>query len=324
METIYIAIGSCKERYLKQTIESALAAAKYPERLHFGIANTILETADQITDSWMTDNPQISLYQLISKRPTGLGLIKMLAQVASHEVYDYYLQADAHMIFDQNWDELLIDWLNKLEASYGKVVISSETDWWIGKEGDPDICLYNNMDDAVIDPLTFNSSTFPVPARNAAHRYRGSKTEKFNNEGLHRLEQPGEYSEVFAIAASFMFGRHSLITDFMYRPVIAWNPDEFDYAFRLISNGYRIFAVSEPVILGLSKYRDDGTLADSNDWRNFVTDDFLDQINNTDEKRRADMVHGRKTGYWGAPSVEAATDAKNKIGPLVDEIYEDL
>lgn len=321
METIYIAIGSCKERYLKQTIESALAAASFPERLHFGVANTILEPKDQIFDDWMTNNPQISLYQLVSPRPTGLGLIKMLAQVASHKDYDYYMQVDAHMIFDSGWDVSLISWLNKLEALYGKVVISSETEWWIPSEQDPNVCLFNGIKGAIVDPLNFDSKTYPYEARNAAHKYRASETEHFNVEGLDRLDVPNTYSEVFSIAASYMFGRHSLIRDFLYRPTIAWNPDEFDYAFRLISNGFRLFAVSEPVILGMAKYRETGELVDSNDWRNFTDDEYIHQITVDDQKHRSDMLNSRYLGYWGAPDVDAAETAKAKIGPIVDKLY---
>lgn len=329
LETIYVTIPSCKEQFLEQTIRSALSAAANPERIRFGVLNSALSVDDLIDDPWFTENDEIDFIQLLTKSPMGNGLTRAISQVASRGVeYDYSFMIDAHMIFNKNWDVDYIESLNELEVLYGdKIVISNESDWW-APSSDGTRCLHRNNEEVVVDPYNFDvdvfENTYGEKIMSSTHRYFGSSTKHPCTEGGNTL-QDNEHKEVFSLCANNTFSRYSIIDDALVDPRTTWNADEYDYAFRIMSLGYRIFAHGRPKILNMGKYgeyieNEPPKFLLEEDWRFHIDEAFLEASNRTDVDRRKKMITGEYTGYWGAPSKDKAVEVFEKLG--VTELYE--
>ena len=113
-KTIFVAIPCYRDPELLPTIKSALANAKNPERLVFGVGLCYLEGDDEWWKPLLSD-PQVKLnIKKASIETVGLGNQRADAnEMFNNE--DYYLQIDAHMRFDMHWDDLLIHHLEGLK-----------------------------------------------------------------------------------------------------------------------------------------------------------------------------------------------------------------
>lgn len=113
--TIFIAIPCYSDPELIPTIFSALANAKVPERLSFGVG--LIHRKDD--EEWwkpLLDNPQVHLdIQLATESSVGLGNQRASAN-SFYNDETYYLQIDSHMRFDMNWDDLLIHHHDNMKA----------------------------------------------------------------------------------------------------------------------------------------------------------------------------------------------------------------
>lgn len=92
---IYIAITAYNERYIKQTIDSALKQATYPHRLSFGVVEHRVD--DGFCD--LTDYANTKHITMTYAAPLGVGISRNIA-LCLHDDEDFILQIDAHMLFD--------------------------------------------------------------------------------------------------------------------------------------------------------------------------------------------------------------------------------
>ena len=345
MERIFIAIPSCKDAYLNQTIRSAISNASDPGRLYFGIVNNIISEEDYITDPLiLEDKEHFSVLEIKSDRPLGIGASRLLAQMAGSffvdNPIDFALQIDAHMIFETGWDDLLIDRQKRLEALFGsKVAISNSCDWWSPRDidGRP---VFRDIENLLIDAENYKPSqeADEYSPRNAATNVV-APTASLISEG-HGRPIPEAKSDKYmdnehiwwesqsSISGHMLFSRFNVITDFLHDPMITWDGDRFVYGFRLIASGYKLFAVNSPILLHLnSRYQKDENGKDVDNeilkvglWRS-AQDHISSIISYRDDYRIYKLISGEETGYWGAPDTSAASYARKIMGPVVDEFY---
>lgn len=94
-QTIFVALTAYNDRYVGQTVESALEKAKYPNRITFGIV-------EQRIDNKFFDfqkHNQIKHIKINYGAPLGLGTPRTLT-LGLYDKEDFIFQIDAHMIFD--------------------------------------------------------------------------------------------------------------------------------------------------------------------------------------------------------------------------------
>src|SRR5215218_4902345 len=103
---IFLSIASYCDPVLGFTLARALATARWPERLHFGVV-------DQSPAGSLPPNPA-------ALRPARLSYMRLdplyargpcWARAIAMSLYDgesWFLQIDSHMDFDLHWDERLI------------------------------------------------------------------------------------------------------------------------------------------------------------------------------------------------------------------------
>jgi hypothetical protein len=111
MNSIFIQIPSYNDFELPKTVASAIHNCSNSSKLHFGIANCVLE--DGLIERPICKSPhRISMRTDIAPDGIGIGESRYIA----NSFYDgerYYLQIDAHMRFKKNWDLGLIESVNE-------------------------------------------------------------------------------------------------------------------------------------------------------------------------------------------------------------------
>jgi hypothetical protein len=107
MKSIFVQIASYHDYELSKTIYDALEKASGQTHINFGVHSSYFNE----NDIYIPDLPNVKKY--ISKAPDNIGM--GMGRFIAHSFYngeDYYLQIDAHMRFDYNWD---IDMIRDVE-----------------------------------------------------------------------------------------------------------------------------------------------------------------------------------------------------------------
>lgn len=352
-DSIFIPIAACKERFIEQTIKSALHNAKNPSKIFFGVFNNIVNKKDSLLDNkFLTDNPQIFYSELFTSTPMGVGFARMNASLLQFQDFEYMMQTDAHVLFSKNWDEQIINVFNKIknenDIDENKIILSAVSPgFWTYDAENPDKILSPSAIRGhliTIDPYNLEKSfdkQIDLGMSVPKFVYTGIQGKVFNETFANfpiaygsgeRIEE--EYKEINCVHATFMFSKSILSREIMHDPEDPFHGDQTNYSIRLLSRGYKIFCPKNPFIIGLNKskiarfdqdfYSTVGTLDEDHDWRVTKNQQHKNSINESgklyDEKIQINsqkffnkLINGDYLGYWGAPDSESLKDAKKKI-----------
>lgn len=125
-KTIFVTIPAYNDVSLIKTLEGALENAMYPDNVYFCIGMQYHE--EYMPDiSAYVNNPKFKfLFYDVDKRPGVYWIRREMADQYSGQ--DYFLMIDSHMVFNKNWDVLLINDYDGLVAKHGyKTIISRPT-----------------------------------------------------------------------------------------------------------------------------------------------------------------------------------------------------
>jgi hypothetical protein len=348
--TIFITIAACQEYFIEHTIKSAISLSSNPDRVFFGVFNNILDKEKSLIDKdFFNNSPNIFYAELITSVPMGVGFGRMNASLLSTKQHDYVLQIDAHTVFTKDWDLKLIKNFNDISKESGsdRIILTaiprgnlyydirdreslfSDDDVF---KGDPNttIDIYNN------DYHKFADLPAPYINTKPQIKFDGWQGNHFTESmvgfpvtyGTETFEED-LYAEVNCIHASLVFFKYDLIRKIMHDPEDPFHGDQVNYALRILSRGYKIFAIKEPLLLTLNKYTSHeiknsnvGQLSDPEwNWRSDLpvsrsSRDYLDRLQMLAEKQYLEIFSGQYLGYWGAPDKTSLLDAKNKMGFL--------
>ena len=123
MKKIFIHLPAYREPELIPTIEDALARAKYPKRLRFGICRQYnpLDEFDNV-DKYRTD-ARFKIIDIPFEQAKGLPYARArINELITDE--DYILQLDAHHRFVDDWDDILIKMHTQLEKKKFKPILT--------------------------------------------------------------------------------------------------------------------------------------------------------------------------------------------------------
>ena len=288
MKTIYVAITAYNEPYLKTTIENCLDMAKYPDRVHFGICSHYNDGNQPNLD--MKNIKSMDVYH---NSMMGVGQGRMNA-LAFYDNEDYILQLDSHMFFQRNWDEIIIDFYERIKSENGKSVITTYVPWWSPNE-DGSINFYDPDD---------------------THTFSGqmSYNKEYFNEQYPKFEikrsgfRYSDYEQHFGFSAHFFFAEPQFLEEIMPDPLLTFGGEEQTTAMRLSTRGYKIFAIGQPVVWHRNKghgvlYENDRLkLGGQGNQNSFA---LFNRKNHRSLIRAKKILTGEILGYWGAPTLKA-------------------
>lgn len=125
LETIFLHLPSYRDPELVPTIEDALAKAKHPKRIHFGICRQY-HPEDRFDDlTKYKKDKRFKIYECLYTEAKGLPWARAIINEKLLTDEDYICQLDSHHRFAENWDETLIDMHKGLEKKgYKKPIIA--------------------------------------------------------------------------------------------------------------------------------------------------------------------------------------------------------
>jgi hypothetical protein len=317
VETIFISIASCKEEFLVQTIKSAIANAKNPELLYFGIANMVVDEIDFLNDP-IFDFPNINYVEIKHKEPLGTGFGRMASSLMIDREHTYYLQVDAHTIFEKNWDETIKEYYIKLLEICKNPIITTCPAQWTPGPNEEVLIKYNNKIKKV-DPYNFKTDqtncSLEIKVKNQPNPIDiGRFMEYAYVDWVDCKWESGElFREHSLIHAAFVFSNFEYARDILHDPLNPWDGDQINMSFRAGTRGYRMFTVKDCFI-----WSKDGGTGITNELRYNWKKKESGKVRNFyfphSSKFQSKMFSGEYLGYWGAPDKQSIDDYKKRIG----------
>lgn len=298
-DRIFISVPSFNEPDLAQTIHNAMAQAKDPGRLNFGILYH--DTDNDFIDLSQFEN--VKFVRTDHDKMLGVGLSRLLTN-SLYNNEEYYFQIDAHTIFDTWWDEKLINYYNEIKRSEDtdKVIISQYVPQWY--RGDDGIVLDKIHAKYTRLPVYLNSSEYSdIPLMSTAD------VDWSTNKS---------YYEHYGLSAHFLFTSGNFCQEILPDPQILFYGEEPTLALRAWTRGYRIFCIRHAGIWHKRKVTKDGedsldNIVDNlkeNDRVHFSSKDeylnetFMIHLHKGLKKTRS-ILTGEILGYWGAQNLES-------------------
>lgn len=346
-KSIFIPIAACEEKFIKQTIQSALSAAKNPSEIYFGVFNNILDKKNSLLDDeFITKTDQILYTEILTPIPLGVGFGRANASLLQFNSFDYMFQIDAHTIFTKDWDEKIISVFNKIkdenQIDEDKLVLSSiaPISWTYDPDNIDDIRMPDFSENSFVKINPYNlEESYPSITKEVLtvpeivyDGKQGDITVEANANfpivyGRDEKRGDEDYEETNCVHASFVFSKANIIREVLHDALDPFNGDQSNYSVRLLSRGYRIFSPKYPLISTLNKFKieksgnifkNTNIFLDQDDWRisrvvsrrdNLYTNFLNDSAFSFFNK----MINGKYFGYWGAPDQKSLDEAKKKI-----------
>jgi len=225
METIFISIASYRDPELLPTLRDAIANAKKPERLRFGIC---WQKDDTETLSEFTDDLRFKAIKVPYEESKGACWARNMIQ----DLYNgetYYLQLDSHHRFTKNWDVTLIKMLKALKKKGHKKPLLTAYLPGFDPKNDPNGRV-NEVWNLEFDRYLPEGPIFIKP---------------------HTLPNWKELTEPFPsrfLSAHFIFTLGQWAKEVKYDPYYYFHGEEPSLAARSFTHGYDLFHPHEVII----------------------------------------------------------------------------
>lgn len=320
MEKIFISVISCKERYLEETIKSALSNAEIKSRVHIGVVNTVLPD----DEAFIFQDDNVIIKNIYSPTILGVGFSRKKAIDLCPNEIDYILQVDAHTVFAKNWDSLLIDFIKQIEKNtkHNKIIISQHLSGFVVKK--------NNT--VFIPSLSSEFDPFNIEVEKG--RYPDPVCLSINN--LNRCLHEGypaswgqitdwknnNYLENSSICGGFVFSRKKMFEEIPHDKRCAWGADESVFGMRAWTRGYKIYTIKKFILFHLIKFEFDEEGVDKNSWR-LEIDKVFDKWQNTYLVIK-NIFTGKEFGIFGALNEDKLIDYENFTNFNFKNFYEQL
>jgi hypothetical protein len=218
---IFLSVVSYRDDLLRDTVASALDQADHADQLAFGIIDQSSRPA-----AWARSAQFVSCCRyLYMHHRQGRGPCWARSIAAGlWQGEQYFLQIDAHMLFDPSWDTRLIDQLEALLPITPRAVLSTYPPGFTLTGGKPVRSATNNK---TIRLEVAPNSDFV--GQSPVLRFRGVPTER-----EHTLEG-------FHVGAGCLFTRGFFLQEIPPDPFLYFEGEEQNIAIRAWTHGWQIF-----------------------------------------------------------------------------------
>jgi hypothetical protein len=220
--SIFISIASYCDPVLGFTLTQALAKARWPERLHFGVVDQSPAGRPPLSDAAASPGrlSYVRIEPVYARGPCWARAIAM----SLYDGEEWFFQIDSHMDFDLHWDQRLIEQAAALMTGRRGVAITAYPNPFVF-EGDR----------AVQRPTT---------GKVLAHVVKPGAGFEADHPVLPFEAHPVEIDEplpAFHLAAGCLFAPGTLVQAFPYDPWYYFHGEEQALAARLFTHGWDIF-----------------------------------------------------------------------------------
>lgn len=296
---IFISIASFCDGYLIDTISDAVNKASNPSNLIFGVIDQHpINRKDEVKQTAQSSKVRYVHTNPIDSR--GVCWARALA-FSLYQNETYLLQIDSHMLFEQDWDNTLIQQLQALQQSHTKPIISTYPYGYEIIDGQAKVVI--NVSDKttlVLRPhpetdLTENSATLRFRAEHVFTRQPV--------KGCH-------------LAGGFIFTLGSFTQEVPYDPYLYFHGEEQSLAIRAYTKGWDIY--HHPVIPLYHLYKRPNTENTQHHWHpewEKQRDYKWSELKTVSNQRLLDMLyHQKHLGVYGLGQCRSLEDYAQTFG----------
>ncbi|MBC5763575.1 GlcNAc-transferase family protein [Ramlibacter albus] len=237
--SIFLSIAAYCDPLLPFTIERALATARNPEALHFGVVEQAPGDGPRPAASSAAPG-RISYVRIDPVDARGPCWARAIA-MSLYDGEDFFFQIDSHMDFDPGWDEMLCDQLRTLMAGRRGAVISSYPNPFVFEDGKP--VRRNNNADVLVHVVKTGTNFEP-----------GHPVLSFE---AHPVPSPLPIEGIH-LGAGCLFAPGSIVQLFPYDPFLYFHGEEQSMTMRLYTHGWDIFHIPNLPVFHLYNNADAG------------------------------------------------------------------
>ena len=219
--TILVHLPAYRDPELVPTIKDALAMAKYPKRIHFGICRQFKEEDGFDNLDEFREDKRFHIMDVPYKEAQGLPWAR--AQINENLLtdQDYILQLDSHHRFAQYWDETLLEMHEGLEAKGHKPILAAY------------LPLY--------DPFKEPEGRTPEPWQQTFASFYPHGTIFIRPGLLHGWQDMTEPPMSRFLSGHFCFARAEWAKEIKHDPDIYFSGEELNLTVRSYTHGYDLF-----------------------------------------------------------------------------------
>lgn len=284
-KTIFISVAAFCEPFLEFTIKDALAKAKYPDNLSFGVVDQHIENRRKEAESWFENPQQLKYVHIHPVESRGVCWARSLVNSLLQEE-DYYLQIDSHTFFEKDWDETLIKSWQLLKTEFDKPVLSV---YPFGFE-------FNDRMEPEVKVNINSNYTLVLRVHPDTELSENSSVLRFRGEHV-----PGKnFVKGFHLAGGFIFASREFVEEVPYDPYFYFHGEEQGLAIRAFTRGWDIF--HPPYIPLYHLYKAPNQSHQNHHWhqdwnkeRHYKWDDLRESAT----KRLGKLLNGQLKGSFG-------------------------
>ena len=222
MKTILLHLPAYREPELIPTIEDALAQAKYPKRIHFGICRQFNpDDGFDNVDKYRNDK-RFHIHDMPYEKAKGLAYARSIINEKLLTDQDFVLQLDSHHRFAKHWDVTLISWYNLLKSEGNNPLICGYSPYY-----NP----FNDPADRVQEPWMSEAASF-YPHGTIFIRPTGFT----DNWKDFKKPVPARF-----LSGHFCFGPNKWAKEIKHDPDIFFAGEEINLTVRSYTHGYDLF-----------------------------------------------------------------------------------
>ena len=222
---IFMSIASYRDMMLFFTLKEAVAKAKYPSSLRFGVIDQSVSDQRELIAE-LPFSAQVRYVHVKPQDTLGVSWARSLA----FSLYDgekYFMQVDSHTLFEQDWDDILIRQLFTL----------------LGKSSKPVITTYPPPFTMVDEKPQYQPSGGPeaVMVLRPQPNQQMRKDNRLLSFHVRYMLATSEHVLGCHIAAGFMFTLGAFVDEVPYDPFIYFHGEEQCLSARAFTHGWDIY-----------------------------------------------------------------------------------
>lgn len=250
--TIFVSVAAFCEPHLQLTVHQLFAKAAQPQRIFVGL----VDQSENLNPEWLRDFPARKHISYVGLSPVDSRGVSWARSIAFSLYNDqtYLLQIDSHTLFDQGWDEALIQQHQLLSNTHAKPLISTY----------PPGFRFDAQGRAVADEPLKSGEVFYIDRDPTSLLSTERAVLKFKVFRKH-----SEFSHLpgFHIAAGFLFAAGRFVADVPYDPHLYFRGEEQSLSLRAHARGYQVFHPKHNLIPMYHLYKKEGGQHEGQHWR---------------------------------------------------------
>jgi len=286
--TIFVSLAAFCEPHLQLTVHQLFAKAKHPQRVFVGL----VDQSENLNPAWLIDFPARKHINYVGVSPVDSRGVSWARSIAFSLYNDqtYLLQIDSHTLFDQGWDETLIQQHQQLSNTHARPVISTY----------PPGFNFDAQGRAVADEPLKSSEIFYMDRDPGSVLSVDRAVLKFK---VIRKTSQSSHLPGFHIAAGFLFTAGRFVIDVPYDPYLYFRGEEQSLSLRAHAKDYQVFHPAHNLIPLYHLYKEEGTQHEGQHWRPDMdsrrSTDFKWFVQRSNARINALFTPGSDLGVYG-------------------------